>query len=374
MKIVKPSLPLPLSLSLSLSLLLAAGSAAAQSNVTIYGRLNVSMEDMETSASAAGKRLNITRMVNNRSVFGFRGVEDLGGGMKAIFQIEGTLSPDTGEGSPAARDTRVGLEGGFGQLFLGHWTTPYNNATSGLDPFYPTTAGYMSIMGNGSGSTVDNVSNLSSFDRRQQNSISWYSPAWQGFTLRTAHGVGEERPASGAKPSLTSLAAVYEQGPWYATLAHELHKDYQGIGRDDSGSKLAAAYKFAHPYGEARIAVIAEKLKYETASGKLERQAWYLSATQQTGRHGLRLGVARANDASGASTQKIGFVKRGPDSGATHVTLGYDYALSKRSSVYAYYTRLHNEANGLYDFAINPLTVSAGATLKGSAFGMRHAF
>lgn len=354
--------------------LLASCHAAAQSNVTVYGRLNVSVENMETSAGAGGKPLDVTRMVNNRSVFGFRGVEDLGGGMKAIFQIEGTLSPDTGEGSPAARDTRVGLEGGFGQLFLGHWTTPYNNATSGLDPFYPTTAAYMSIMGNGSGSTVDNVGNLSSFDRRQQNSISWYSPAWQGFTLRGAHGVGEERPASGAKPSLTSLAAVYEQGPWYATLAHELHKDYQGVGRDDSGTKLAAAYKFTHRLGDTRLAAIAEKLKYDTATGKLERQAFHVSATHQIGPHGLRLGVARASDASGTSTQKIGFIKRGPDSGATHATLGYDYALSKRSSVYAYYTRLRNEANGLHDFAINPLTVSAGATLMGSAFGMRHAF
>ncbi|CAN7689309.1 porin [Pseudoduganella sp. LjRoot289] len=350
--------------------LAASGCAAAQSNVTVYGRLNVSIEDMETSAGAAGKPLSITRMVNNRSVFGFRGVEDLGGGMKALFQIEGTLSPDTGDGSPAARDTRVGLEGGFGQLFLGHWTTPYNNATSGLDPFYPTTAGYMSIIGNGSGSSVDNVGNLSSFDRRQQNSISWYSPAWRGWTLRTAHGMSEERPASGAKPSLTSLAAIYEQGPWYAALAHELHKDYQGVGRDDSGTKLAAAYKF----GDTRVAAIAEKLRYETATGKLERQSWYVSATHQIGPHGLRLGLARAADAKGTSTQKIGYIKRGPDSGATHVTLGYDYALSRRSSVYAYTTRLRNDPNGLHDFAINPLTVSAGATLKGSAFGIRHAF
>ena len=131
---------------------MALGPAAAQSSVTVYGRLNVAMEHMETSAAGAaagGKALSVTRLVNNRSVFGFKGTEDLGGGNKAIFQVEGTLSPDTGEGSPAQRDTRVGLEGGYGQLFLGHWTTPYNNSTSGLDPFYPTTAGYMSIMGNG---------------------------------------------------------------------------------------------------------------------------------------------------------------------------------------------------------------------------------
>ncbi|SFU72383.1 porin [Pseudoduganella namucuonensis] len=351
-------------------LALACGAAAAQGNVTIYGRLNVALERAETSANAAGRPLGLTRMVNNRSVFGFRGVEDLGGGMRAVFQIEGTLSPDTGEGSPAQRDTRVGLEGGFGALFLGHWTTPYNNATSGLDPFYPTTAGYMSIMGNGSGSTVDNVGNLSSFDRRQQNSVSWYSPAWRGLSLRAAHGVGEERPANGAKPSLTSLAAVYEQGPWYATLAHELHRDYQGAGRDDTGTKLAAAYRF----GDTRVAAIVEKLAYETATGKLDSRQAHLSVTHQIGPHGLRFGVARAGDGKGASTQKIGYLKKGADTGATHYTLGYDYAFSKRTSAFVYHTRLDNEANAAHDFAINGLTVSPGATLKGTAAGLRHSF
>jgi predicted porin len=353
---------------------LTAGYAAAQSNVTVYGRLNVAVEDMETSANSAGKQTSITRMVNNRSVFGFRGIEDLGGGMKAIFQIEGTLSPDTGEGSPAQRDTRVGLEGGFGQLFLGHWTTPYNNATSGLDPFYPTTAGYMSIMGNGSGSTVDNVNNVYSFDRRQQNSMSWYSPAWKGFTLRTAYGFSEERPASGAHPSLASAAAVYEQGAWYATAAYERHHEYQGPGRDDHGAKVAAAYRFLNPWGEMRVAAIAEQLKYETATGDLKRKDYYVSVTQQIGLHGIRFGIARANDGTGASTQKIGVMKRGQDTGALHYTLGYDYSFSKRTSVFAYYTHLRNDANAVLDFAINPLTVSAGATLKGTAFGIRHNF
>lgn len=363
MKFATVAAPLP-------CLLLCCAHAAAQSSVAVYGRLNAALERVETSANAAGRAVSASRLSNNRSVFGFRGTEDLGGGLKAIFQIEGTLSLDTGAGSPAQRDTRVGLEGGYGTLFLGHWTTPYNNATSGLDPFYPTTAGYMSIMGNGAASTVDNVGDTASFDRRQHNGVHYYTPAWRGWQLRAAHGLSEERPAGGAHPSLTSLAAVYEQGPWYAVLAHERHRAYQGRGRDDSGSKAAVAYRF----GDTRLAAIAERLEYETASGKLERRAYYLSATHQIGPHGLRLGVARASDGRGASTQRIGYIRRGPATGATHATLGYDYTLSKRSSVFAYYTRLDNEANAVHDFAINSLTASPGATLKGLALGMRHAF
>ncbi|WP_040787260.1 porin [Massilia niastensis] len=349
---------------------MCAAGAHAQTNVQIYGRLNVSVERVETSANSAGRDVSLSRLSNNRSVLGFRGTEDLGGGLKAIFQIEGTISPDTGAGAIAQRDTRVGLQGEFGTVFVGHWVTAYNGATSGLDPFYPTTAGYMSIMGNGSASSVDNVNDTASFDRRQANSVHYWTRPWNGVTLRLTHGLNEERPANGAKPSLTSLAGIYEQGPWYATLAHERHHEYQGPGRNDTGTKIGLAYKF----GNTRIAGVAEKLKYETATGDLEQTAYYLSLTHQIGPHGLRAGVARTSGGKGASTSNIGYLLGGPDTGATHATLGYEYTLSKRTSVYAYYTHLDNERNAVHDFAINSLTVGPGATLKGAALGLRHGF
>lgn len=359
-----------LQMSVAASAAICAAGAHAQTNVQIYGRLNVSAERMETSANSAGRDVRLTRISNNRSVLGFRGSEDLGGGLKAIFQIEGTVSPDTGAGAIAQRDTRVGLQGDFGTVFLGHWVTAYNSATSGLDPFYPTTAGYMSIVGNGSASSADNVSDTASFDRRQANSINYWSAPWKGLGLRLSHGVSEERPANGTKPSLTSIAGVYENGAWYATAAHERHHEYQGPGRNDTGTKLGLAYKF----GDTRIAALAEKLKYETASGDLEQTAYYLSLTHQIGAHGLRAGVARTNGGKGRSTSRIGYLRSGPDTGATHATFGYDYTLSKRTNLYAFYTWLDNERNAIHDFAINGLTVSPGATLKGSAFGVRHAF
>lgn len=362
------------------ALALAACVAAAQTHgqaqtqVQLYGRLNAAAEYVKASATADGPRLSQQRVSNNRSVLGFRGSEDLGGGVSAIFQVEGTLSLDTGAGELARRDTRIGLDGGFGTLFAGHWVTAYNGATSGLDPFYPTTAGYMSIIGNGAGAAVDNVNNLSSFDRRQANSIHYWSRPWKGVGLRLTHGLAEERPASGAKPSLTSAAVVYEQGPWYATLAHERHHEYQGPGLRDSGTKLAVARRF----GDTRVALLAERLEYVTAGGGLDRNAWYVSVTHQLGAHGLRLGLAHAGDGKGdgkgTGGNRVGFIRGGPDTGATHVTLGYEYTLSKRSTVYAYVTHLDNEENGGYDFAINSLDAAPGATLKGAALGLRHAF
>lgn len=347
---------------LGLALLLTAttGAACAQSNVTVYGRLNTGLESLRSSGAGS----SVARMSNYRSVLGFRGTEDLGGGLKAIFQIEGTLALDTGAGGLASRDTRVGLEGSAGTVFMGNWNLPYNTATASLDPFYPTTAGYMSIMGNGAAATTDNVIDTSSFDRRQQNSVHYWSPDWHGLTLRVAHGLNEEKPASGAKPSLTSAALVYEQGPLYLTAAHERHHDYQGPGLSDTGSKVGAAWRF----GDTRIAAVVERLRYAT----LARTSYYVSATHQIGAHGLRFGVARAGDGKG--TGRIGSIAAGPDTGATHYTAGYDYNLSKRTSVFVYYTHLRNDSNGVYDFAINSLGAGAGATLKGSALGLRHNF
>lgn len=356
---------------LGAGLAIASAHAAAQDRaVVLYGRLNVALESVSNSADVDRQSTRVTRESSYRSVFGLRGSEALGDGLKAIFQIESTLSLDTGVGGIAARDTRLGLEGRLGTVFAGNWTTPYNSATSALDPYYPTTAGYMSIMGNGAASTVDNVSNTSSFDRRQQNSVHFWSPVWKGFSLRVAQGLNEEAPKSGARPSLTSAALIYDHGPVYAVLAHERHHEYQGPRSNDNGSKIALAYQ----WGPTRIAGVVEKLTYETPTGTLERKSYFLTATHERGRHVLHFNVARAGDGEGASVTKVGFIKRGPDTGATHYSIGYDYNLSKRTSVFAFYTHLHNQENAVYDFGNNGVGVSPGATLKATSFGMRHAF
>ena len=347
-------------------LAVAFGGASAQSNVQIYGRLNAGLESLQNDGA------RVVRLSNNRSVLGFNGSEDLGGGTKIIFQIEGTLSLDTGAGSPAARDTRLGIQGALGTLFAGNWVTPYNGATAGLDPYYPTTAGYMSIMGNGAGASVSNTSDTASFDRRQQNSVHYWTPLWRGLQLRVAQGLSEERPASGAKPSLSSAALLYEQGPWYATAAYERHHAYQGVGLNDSAAKLGAGYRF----GDSRLSMVAERLRYATAAGTLERNDLYVSLTHQIGRAVLKLAAGHAGDGSGSAPDgtTIGYARKGAATGANHYTAGYDYNLSKRSTVYAYYSHLSNQRNGVVDFAINSLGAQPGATLKGVVLGLRHNF
>ena len=340
------------------------------SNVQVYGRLNITAENVRSSVNAMGASVgNTVRLANNRSVLGFRGTESLGDGYQALWQIESAVSLDTGIGGVAARDTRVGISTPWGTIFGGNWTTPYTSATQGFDPFYPTTAGYMSILGNGSAPSSDNVLDTTSFDRRQRNSIHYWTPDFNGFSVRIAHGLAEERTAV-VKPSLTSIAGIYEQGALYLTYAHEQHVDYQGAGLTDSGHKIGAAYRF----GPLRVAGVVERLRYETSSGRLERTAYYVSTTYQAGAHGFRLGVGRANDGKGASTEQLGQLRSGADTGATHLTLGYEYTLSKRTTLYSYVSRMDNERNGNYDFAINELGAGAGATLNAVSIGLRHSF
>ena len=348
----------------------AAVPAAAQSSVTIYGRLNAALESVDASRSATD--LSTTRLSNYRSVLGFRGDEDLGGGLKAIFQIEGALSLDTGTGGVANRDTRLGLAGRFGTLFAGHWTLPYTAATAGFDPFYPTTAGYMALMGNGSAPTTDHLVDTSAFDRRQRNVVQYWTPTVSGFSARLAYSPNEGvSGAGGGKPSLWSAAAGYEAGQLALVVAHEAHRNYQGPDTTDTATKLGAAYRV----GPVRVAGVVERLLYETPTGDLKRNSAYVSAVWQATANGsVRVGIARADDGKGPSTDTVGFFRSGAETGATQYTVGYEHALSRRTAVFAFYSRIDNEAAAIYDFAINELGVGAGVRPSVVALGLRHFF
>ena len=78
------------------------------------------------------------------------------------------------------------------------------------------------------------------------------------------------RPTPGTRPSAWCARATTARGPWYAATAYERHHEYQGRDGNDSGAKIAAAYHF----GATRVALIGERLKYETAAGTLERNAF----------------------------------------------------------------------------------------------------
>jgi predicted porin len=337
-------------------------------SAVIFGRINLAIERVDVPGGSPSKQ---SRLSNNRSVLGFKGTEDLGDGFKAIWQIEGSVGPDTGSGSIASRDTRVGLSGAWGTLFAGSWALPYTAATSSFDPFYPTTAGYMALLGNGSAALADNVSNSSSFDRRQQNVVQYWSPAWSGLSAQVAYAFNEEAvAATGAKPWLVSGSASYVHAPWSVTIAHEIHRAYQIAGGSDTGSKLGVSYELT----ALRVAAAVERLKYQTASGELTRVAAYVSARYRQGAATLLGGYSRALDGRGGATQSVGFIGSGSATSANQITVGAEYAFSRRTSVFAYFSRIGNDSAAAYDFAINQAGVRPGEDPRVFALGIRHDF
>jgi predicted porin len=357
--------------SLAPAVVAASGHAHAQSSVTLYGRINTAIEYSRANTASDGTRLGgAGRLTNNRSVFGMRGEEGLGGGLKAIWQIESNVSLDTGGGQIAGRNSRIGLDSPYGMLYMGHWQTPYTEATLAYDPYYPTTAGYMALMGNGSASTTDNVEDTSSFDRRQKNIIVYRSPSWGGLRGAVGWGINEEKTTVPRDPGLYSFSATYDRGPLNVALAYELHAHYQTAGRNDDAIKAGVSYQFP----TTKIALLYERLHYRTATGDLKRNAYYTSIVQKLGPGSVRLGFALASNGTGDASETVGFFRSGADTGATQLTVGYDYPLSKRTALFAYYSRINNKKNAIYDFAINELGISAGADPQTVALGMRHHF
>lgn len=236
-----------------LPLVLALGAASvctfasAQSSVTVYGRLYPYLNSEKASgATAAGTAVatlaatpttpsaiagGIKGMAAGNSNIGFRGKEDLGGGMSAEFQMEGVVGVDDGgvAGFSWNRNTFVGLNGGFGSIKLGNMDT--------VQKEYGDTIG---VLGTSSGTPMSSsnilrkasfgTSNNSRFHERRANSIRYDSPEVNGFAAGLQVATQENpNTATGIGPAKTySLGVKYDKGPIYLALAHEIHDNWFG--------------------------------------------------------------------------------------------------------------------------------------------------
>ncbi|MFZ6648054.1 porin [Undibacterium sp. TJN25] len=336
------------------------------SNIGIYGFLKVDAE------SVSGSSGHIGRVSNNLSVLGFRGKEDLGDGMEAFFQLESNVFVDTGTGGEFTRNTGVGLRGRYGQILGGIWESPYRFVSVyAIDPFTAGIFASNSILGNGF-STAGNGVAPASFDRRQKNLLQYFSPAWNGWNARIATSAREEKTAA-TNPGLVSALLTYEQGSLYLAYGYEQHTEYFAANTRDAGHKLGAAYNI----GNTRLRFAWEKLRYEpTATTHLGRDAWQLAATHEIGVHIFRASYVRAMNASGNAAAGVGGTgKPGGESGARQYAVGYGYNLSKRTELWAAYTRINNDKYAVYNLSGNPVPgLAAGQDPSGFGLGITHKF
>lgn len=356
---------------------LPATAVAQGSFVQIYGTLNTDLEYVEASGARGGLPGQM-RVSSNLSNIGFRGSEDLGDGLKAVWQVESGISLDTGNGNLGGRNSNIGLEYvPLGLIFYGIWETPYKTATSvPLDPFFTNTiAGANSILGNGFASG-GNGNAPQSFDRRQFNSVAYWTPNWNGLYARIQYGT-ERAPDTLATTNsfLVSGSVAYENGPLYVVLAGENHYEYFGPNTNDYGIKGGIGYTI----GPVRLRGVVEYLRFEPSpTTNVSRVAWQVAATYNIGKGQFRLSYIGANNSSGNARVNLGGIGNpasGLETSANQVSVGYGYFFSKRTEVYAIGTYLSNGAGSIYNLSTNPLAgLTQGQHPMGFGLGIKHSF
>lgn len=278
------------------TLLVAVGSAHAQSNVTVYGRIDTTVgkaigSDALVMTNGSGSRL------------GFRGVEDLGGGLSAFFTLEHRFNADTGAQTEALRFFRqsyVGLRGRWGSLQLGRDYTPaFIDTMVTADPWGNSTVANFTTIVTGGISPI-----------RLDDQVK-YRFATGPFAAAAMVSIDRNTAPMAPYPERpVSFSAVYSQDELRAAYGYE-----NPGNRNDYWHTANVNYKFgpveAHAfYGTG-----------ETTAGR-DRRAWMLGAIIPVGRGDIYLGHGRLKEDSAAGTLQA------------RTGIGYYHALSKRTTVY----------------------------------------
>ena len=316
---------------LALAVLTAVtGAAFAQSSVTIYGKVDLGL--VLDSGSAAGKSVRIDSGVTGGSRLGFKGVEDLGGGMKAAFQLETGFCADsaanTSGGTPAAqgnfctgsnsfmgRQAHGDLTGSFGALSAGRqYSLGFNNLST-IDPF-----------GTGFAGQVNNIVDPSGI--RLNNSATYSTPSIGGVTASAEIAFGEETGNWQANRE-TGAGLTYASGPAYVGFTFYDVGNSNGSGAARKNYLLGGTYDF----GVIKIHALAQKSTGSGTTGLVPLDVLDLMGgmTVPIAGGSLMASYIHHNDRTLA------------DKDASQIGIGYIYPLSKRTSVYTAFARIKND-------------------------------
>jgi predicted porin len=366
-------------IALAVAAALAPAAAMADSgNVTIYGVAHASIDRVDPGTGTAALNDDAWRVSSNSSRIGFKGTEDLGNGLSAVWQMESGVNMDSGNTASTnnafmMRNTFVGLSSKTaGTVLLGRHDTPYKLGTASLDLFADTMGDYNAIVGN--------VGNLVAFDSRLGNVAAYISPTWSGFHFAGAVVMANETNNTANKDGKAySLTGVYSNGPMFASLSYEQAKDINASSTDVVGGTLATTLAsltkatgtklgLGYNFGAATVGFIAERIKVEDAVGSDTRNAFYLNGSYKMGSNVLKAAYGQANDWSDTS-----------DTSARQFVIGVDHNLSKRTVAYALYSKMNNDTAGGYGLGGNGAGGAFGPAAAGQdpsviSLGMKHSF
>ena len=360
---------------IALAVLAASGAAMAQSSVTMFGVADAGVTYLNGQNNWTG----VTSGNNLTSRLGFRGVEDLGGGLKAGFWLEGGLNLDNGDGAsgfagavPNAntgfmfkRRSTVGLEGGFGEVRMGRELTAAYNATARYDVFGSVGVGASALWADGG--VVDASANVTSVSTNQRvsNALTYVSPNFSGFKVAVNYGFGE---VAGRNSDSRYMGAglMYDNGPISVGLGLErLNKGANSVALDNVE---AISFGGSYDFGVAKVLGGYRQSKVDKAVGIFAREnkrtGYYAGVTAPVGPGTVRASYNRYENALNGNKNK-----------ADHFAVGYVYGLSKRTSVYGTYSYIKNKSGaGATVWALGTGGVKTNGAQQGMQVGVSHAF
>jgi predicted porin len=357
--------PIMAASALALTLASSAQIALAQSAnpVTLYGRAYVMFENSRAGGGAANAAPVAARnkVTDYSSHFGIRGTESLGGGLNAFFQFETGVRLDSNNATFSARNSAVGLQGDFGTLLMGRWDSPYKRAAVTVDPFSNLTAGDLTAV----------ISDRGNFNRRDQNTIQWWSPEWSNVSVKVAHVVNEARTAT-VKPTALSMSVLYNTKNVYFGYAWEQHKDqFRTYTAGGTAGAVAGGKETGHALvgkfglGAWELAGQVQRFKKATgtAASVTDIKAFQGVVTYTVGKNEFVYTYLTAKDglAPTAALQPKSVMN----------VVGHYYRFSRRTALVTQYLRLNNNAAGLSDAG---QAITAGQDPRVISIGMRHTF
>ena len=360
--------------------LVASAAMADTSNVTVYGQANVSLDMVKSggvaNATPGTGSVGSNHVASNSSRLGFKGSEDLGNGLSAIFQVESEINidgtgttdsnGDTSSGTLlATRETFAGVKGdSWGAVKLGRLDTPYKISTRGLDLFADGIADNRSIMGGGN-------------DARTTDTIAYVSPSMSGFSAAYARAMGAEgaTATNQTKGKASSIAVMYDVAPFYATIANQKVTYGTALGQFSSATgEVDKAFKVGGGYKTDMFAVnaVIENTKNTASITETKARNIYIAGQYNiSSNDAVKLAYTVAGDEKANGVKTI-------DSGAKQMSIGYDHNLSKRTTVYALYTKLSNKAQADYNIGDVASTSMPSSTSDADpsafSFGLKHSF
>ena len=339
-----------------IALTLASLSVAAVADVTIYGNIRAGVYNYSGKAHN-GTRHSVTGIDDVGSYIGFKGNEDVAGGLKAIWQVESGIynsGADQTGGSWAGRDSFIGLEGGFGKVRIGKMKSQFGSNMGAVDQWeYTDPADEISKAAHG-------LSRFTRTDVRLDNAARYDSPEWSGFSFNLTHGVDEYKRLNhnaATAPAVTSrkgnmrttvLGLNYENAGWFAQYGFGLYG--QSYAKDNK-LKDGQAHRLEVGYNANNLFVdlgwqytkgFSDKAASKDGALKLDPTTGAILGTFGEAYKGHELAFSAAYT-FGALTPKFTYAhgfkqktiadgKKIENSDYNQYILGLDYAMSKRTT------------------------------------------